>query len=123
MLKITLHDSAGEFRLNLEGRLAGPWVRELELCWRTASSTTEGRRTVVDLADVDFVDPAGEELLANLHTAGVELVGDTPLICAMLEQVCQTTPCDTVKVEQPRSDAPTRRRQPGHHTRAVSGTA
>ena len=54
MLKITLHDSAGEFRLNLEGRLAGPWVRELELCWLTASSTTGGRRTVVDLADGEF---------------------------------------------------------------------
>jgi hypothetical protein len=123
MLKITLHDSAGEFRLNLEGRLAGPWVRELELCWRTASSTTAGRRTVVDLADVDFVDPAGEELLASLHTEGAELVGDTPLICAMLEQVCQTSRCDTVKGEPHRPDVKSRRRQPGHNTRAVSGTA
>ena len=123
MLKITLHDSASEFRLNLEGRLAGPWVRELELCWRTASSTTAGRRNVVDLADVDFVDAAGEELLVSLHAQGVELLGDTPLICAMLEQVCHTERCDTVKVEQPPSDVPTRRRQPGHNTRAVSGTA
>jgi hypothetical protein len=62
-------------------------------------------------------------LLANLHTEGVELVSDTPLICAMLEQVCQTAPCATVKLEQPRSDVSTRRRQPGQHTRAVSGTA
>ena len=97
MLKITLHDSAGEFRLNLEGRLAGAWVRELELCWRTASSTTGGRRTVVDLADVDFVDPAGEALLAQMHGAGVQLLGDTPLICAMLEQVCQSNRCDRVR--------------------------
>ena len=96
MLKITLHDTAGEFRLNLEGRLAGAWVRELELCWRTASSTTEGRRTVVSLADVDFVDPAGEELLAQMHAAGVGLVGETPLICAMLEQVCQSGRYDRV---------------------------
>jgi anti-anti-sigma regulatory factor len=96
MLKITLHDSAGEFRLNLEGRLAGPWVRELELCWRTASSTTGGRRTVVDLADVDFVDSDGEVILTQMHSAGVELVGETPLICAMLEQVCRTGRCDRV---------------------------
>jgi anti-anti-sigma regulatory factor len=96
MLKITLHDSAGEFRLNLEGRLAGPWVRELELCWRTASSTTGGRRTVVDLADVDFVDSDGEVILTQMHAAGVELLGETPLICAMLEQVCRTGRCDRV---------------------------
>ena len=64
MLKITLHDSAGEFRLKLEGRLSGLWVHELEQCWKTASSTTHGRKTVVDLGEVDFVDPAGESLLA-----------------------------------------------------------
>lgn len=97
MLKITLHDSASEFRLKLEGRLAGPWVKELELCWRTASSTTGGRRTVVDLADVDFVDHPGEHVLSQMHAAGVELVGETPLICAMLEQVCASGRCDTVK--------------------------
>src|SRR6516162_1188194 len=61
MLKITLHDSAGEFRLKLEGRLSGPWVRELEQCWKTASSTTHGRKTVVDLGEVDFVDPPGQD--------------------------------------------------------------
>jgi len=89
MLKITLHDSSGEFRLSLEGRLAGEWVRELELCWQTASSTTEGRRTVVDLTDVDYVDAAGEALLGEMHRAGVEMTGQTPLICSMLEEVCQ----------------------------------
>lgn len=123
MLKITLHDSAGEFRLNLEGRLAGAWVRELELCWRTASSTTAGRRTVVDLADVDFVDTAGEELLANLHSEGAELVGETSLICSMIEQVRHTSGCDTVKEESDHPGAITRRRQSAHNTRAVSGTA
>jgi anti-anti-sigma regulatory factor len=96
MLKITLHDSATEFRLKLEGRLAGAWVRELEQCWRTAASTTAGRRTVVDLADVDFVDPAGEIVLTEMHTSGVELVGETPLICSMLEQVYTRDRCDRV---------------------------
>jgi len=94
MLKITLHDSATEFRLKLEGRLAGAWVREFEQCWRTASSTTSGRRTVVDLADVDFVDRAGEAVLTEMHASGVELVGETPLICSMLEQLCGPGHCD-----------------------------
>jgi hypothetical protein len=29
MLKITVHDAAGQRRLELEGRLAGAWVNEL----------------------------------------------------------------------------------------------
>jgi anti-anti-sigma regulatory factor len=113
MLKITLHDSAGEFRLKLEGRLAGAWVRELELCWRTASSTTNGRRTVVDLADVDFVDPSGEETLGKMHAEGVELIGDTPLICAMLDQVCSARRYDTVGSRSAAADVPLRHRHSG----------
>src|SRR5215471_12170689 len=64
MLKITLHDSAREFRFHLEGRLTGPWVDELRQCWQTAISTTEGRTIVLDLHEVDFIDPAGGKLLS-----------------------------------------------------------
>lgn len=96
MLKITLHDSAREFRLKLEGRLSGPWVPELEQCWKTAASTTRGRKTVLDLEEVDFVDPAGELLLESMHAAGVELTGVTPLICALLRDVCRAHACGTV---------------------------
>jgi anti-anti-sigma regulatory factor len=97
MLKITLHDSAGEFRLKLEGRLSGPWVKELEQCWRTASSTTEGRKTVVDLGEVDFVDPSGQTLLTDMHSEGVEMEAVTPLICSVLKEVCQGRACGTVE--------------------------
>jgi anti-anti-sigma regulatory factor len=97
MLKITLHDSAGEFRLKLEGRLSGPWVRELELCWQTASSTTQGRKTVVDLGEVDFVDTEGQRLLSSMHTQGVEMQAVTPLICSVLKEICQGPPCGRVE--------------------------
>ncbi len=56
MLRVTIHDSADELRLRLEGRLAGAWVREAALCWETAQSTVAGRRVVVDLQNVLFVD-------------------------------------------------------------------
>ena len=96
MLKITLHDSAAEFRLKLEGRLSGLWVHELEQCWQTAASTTHGRKSVVDLREVDFIDPDGQALLANMHRHGVELVAVTPLIRAVLDEVCQGSACATV---------------------------
>jgi anti-anti-sigma regulatory factor len=96
MLKITLHDSATELRLKLEGRLSGPWVQELEQLWKTASSTTHCRKTVLDLGEVDFVDPAGEALLAQMHAEGVELVAVTPLIRAMVREICRAPACGTV---------------------------
>jgi len=86
MLKITIHDSAKECRFRLEGRLAGEWVRELELCWQTASSTTSGRHTTVDLTDVDFVDSAGQNLLERMHSGGVHFRAVSPI---MKDLVCQ----------------------------------
>lgn len=86
MLKITLHDSADELRLRLEGKLCGPWVGELRQCWRTASSTTEGRRTVLDLRDVDFVDGEGQILIADMRDQGVYLLAETPLIQSLIEE-------------------------------------
>ena len=101
MLKITLHDSAQEFRITLEGRLSGPWVAELDQCWQTASSTTAGRRTILDLGEVDFISPEAEPLLRRMHTLGVEFVAVTPVICAVLQAVCEDlsepVPCGTVE--------------------------
>jgi hypothetical protein len=91
MLKITLHDTAAEFRLRLEGKLAGLWVRELGQCWETGASTTVGRKTVLDLREVDFVDEEGQALLCRMNHAGVKFLTATPLIrdivsrCATVE--------------------------------------
>jgi len=97
MLKITLHDSSRELRFKLEGKLSGPWVRELQQCWQTAASATTGRSTVVDLGEVDFVDPAGQLLLAEMHREGVRLVALTPLIRSVVEEVCCDPCCGTVE--------------------------
>jgi ABC-type transporter Mla MlaB component len=87
MLKITIHDSADEFCLCLEGKLSGPWVGELRQCWETGSSTTHGRRTVLDLREVDFVDTVGESLLAEMNRAGVLLQVDTPFMQCLVDGI------------------------------------
>lgn len=120
MLKITIHDSAAEFRFHLEGRLSGPWVEELRQCWQTAASTTSGRTTILDLCEVDFIDPAGQRLLAEMHAHGVRLLAATPLIRAAVEEVCHRSDCGTVegKLDR-RADALPRHHTPGHHARTV----
>jgi anti-anti-sigma regulatory factor len=97
MLKITLLDSARELRFRLEGKLSGLWVGELRQCWTTASSTTAGRRTVVDLREVDFVDDDGEALLGDMHAGGVELHAATPFIRAIVERISRASRCATVE--------------------------
>ena len=97
MLKITIHDNAQELRLKLEGRLSGLWVNELRQCWLTAKSTTAGRRTVLELDEVDFVCPEGESLLAEMHGEGVRLEADTPVPSAVIEGIRRGSRCDTVE--------------------------
>jgi ABC-type transporter Mla MlaB component len=99
MLRITLHDSARELRIKLEGKLSGPWVEELRQCWRTASSTTAGRATSLDLSEVDFVDGEGQLLLSEMHRDGVRLDAVTPLMQAVVDGIGQAG-CATVE-EQP----------------------
>lgn len=95
MLKITLHDSASELRLKLEGRLSGPWVGELRQCWQTAQSTVHNRKTILDLADLDFVDPDGVTLFEEMYRQGVKLAAMSPLIRSIVDDICHSCRCTT----------------------------
>jgi len=97
MLKITLHDSADELRFRLEGRLSGAWVGELRQCWQTALSTVHGRKTTLDLGEVDYVDADGQSLLAEMFRQGVSLKAVTPLIREVVQEIEQSGRCATVE--------------------------
>ena len=74
MLKITMQIAAGVMTFELEGKLAGPWVKELELCWRTAASTQQIHPVRVDLSSVTFIDEEGKSLLDRMYQEGAKLV-------------------------------------------------
>src|SRR5262249_36632105 len=87
MLRITVHDDPGSLTFQLEGRLAGPWVREAEDCWRR---TLAGQRRPVlrfDLTGVTVIDAAGKAFLAAAHAQGVELVASGCLIRAIVAEI------------------------------------
>jgi hypothetical protein len=121
MLKITLHDSADEFRFLLAGKLSGPWVGELRQSWETASSTTVGRPTLLDLRDVEFVDEAGEELLCDMARRGVQLQVSTPFMQSVIDGIRGRAGCVTVKDKPTRnsSDAVLRSDSSRSHSRAL----
>ena len=87
MLRITVHDNPSDVTFQLEGRLAGPWVRELEDCWQ---STLAGQRTPVlrfDLTGVTFIDAAGKAFLAARHAQGAAFVVSGCLMRAVVAEI------------------------------------
>jgi len=89
MLRITIDENPASVTLRLEGKLIGPWVEEVEQCWRKVFQTLGPRTVLVDLSAVDFVDPAGRVLLARMHSAGFRLEAGGPMTRFLVEQIYQ----------------------------------
>jgi hypothetical protein len=91
MLRITIHNEPGALTFQLEGKLAGPWVLELEKCWQ---STLAGRREAVlrfDLTGVTSIDAAGKEFLAAVHAQGAEFLACGCLMRAVVAEITETS--------------------------------
>lgn len=85
MLKITTQtDKAGTI-FELEGRLTGPWVGELEASWR--QNIVSHQPATVVLKTVTFIDEGGRKLLAEMHRQGVELVAQGCMTKAIIEEI------------------------------------
>jgi hypothetical protein len=77
VLKITTEATGAQMKIKLEGRLIGPWVKELESVWK--SVPTNGKTLQVDMCSVSSVDSDGKELLWRMHRSGAELIADGPM--------------------------------------------
>jgi anti-anti-sigma regulatory factor len=64
MLRITANDNPRVLTFRLEGRLEGPWVHELEQCWRSVLDGANKPTVRIDLMDVTYIDAAGKARLA-----------------------------------------------------------
>jgi anti-anti-sigma regulatory factor len=74
MLRITNTGTTSEQKLIVCGRLTGPWVGELRSNWERARLEADGRKCVVDISDVTFIDGEGEELLHAMKVDGARFV-------------------------------------------------
>ena len=86
MLKITTQTDATGTTFELEGKLAGPWVQELEGCWRNAAAGSDWPIRVM-LCAVTFIDEKGRDLLAEMYRHGAELVADGCMTKAIVKQI------------------------------------
>src|SRR5262249_46579168 len=89
MLRITVHDKPRSLTVQLEGRLAGPWVRELEGSWQSTLAGQPKPTLRVDLTGVTSVDAAGKACLAALHRQGVEFIAADCLTKGVVAEITQ----------------------------------
>src|SRR5882672_6407421 len=71
MIKIQMKELDDQLTLQIEGRLAGAFVPELENCWQAARANQPNLRISIDLKSVTSVDRAGRSLLQLMHRDGV----------------------------------------------------
>jgi hypothetical protein len=73
VLKITVIEGGAEKRLKVEGKVAEPWVSELESAWNQARRASHTRRIEVDLSGMTFIDARGEAALTTMIADGARL--------------------------------------------------
>ncbi len=87
MLRITTEKKRGKITLNIEGRIAGPWVPTLEQCWRELHTGSPKEKFNVNLCAVSFIDAAGKVLLKEIHRQGGRLVAEGCLNQAVIGEI------------------------------------
>jgi hypothetical protein len=85
LLRITKNCSSGTTTIKLEGKLAGPWVEEVERMWLESPSGP----LVLDLRSVTTVDQSGKQLLGRIAGKGASFLADTPMTKYIVEQAAQ----------------------------------
>jgi anti-anti-sigma regulatory factor len=87
MLRITTYDKPESLTFQLEGMLAGPWVKELEDCWQSKRAGRGNVTVRIDLRGVTSIDAAGKGLLGAMHAYGAEFVCAGCLMRAVVAEV------------------------------------
>ena len=111
MLRITIHEEGGQCRLELAGKLVGPWVAETRNVWLSAPCS--GKELEVDMREVTGVDDAGRELLSAMHHAGARLIAKGVWMTALIEEIIG---------KQPLNATDRQRREKGLHKNEDSQT-
>jgi len=86
MLRVTAKKADGIEIWDLEGKLAGEWVKELDRCW-IERTPEPGIRLQVNLKAVGYIDEAGKQLLSRMCESGVDVTGCGCMTRAVVEQI------------------------------------
>src|SRR5260221_8608408 len=82
---------------DLQGKLYGEWVCELNRLWKERNPQT-GLPTEVHLKAVSYIDPAGKQLLAEMRQQGAEIKGCGCMVRAFVEEIMRNRGTTDVNV-------------------------
>jgi anti-anti-sigma regulatory factor len=82
-----MHDNLESLTFQLEGRLAGAWVSEVEECRQRKLAGRCGKAVRFDLAGVTFIDDAGKAYLVAMHRLGAEFVAADCVTKAVVAEI------------------------------------
>jgi hypothetical protein len=103
MLRIMIHEDGKVCRLELAGRLEGPWVAETEKAWR--ASLRPEQKIEIDLRQLTSVDNAGRDLLAAFHRSGACFIVEGVWMATLLGDLT-SQPCEGGVVQSSRKKVP-----------------
>jgi hypothetical protein len=89
VLHITIHESETALTFQLEGRLAGSWVPQLEACMHHTLLGRDKLRIRFDLTDVTLIDAAGKDFLTLMHLDGAEFLAGDCLMSNVITAIAQ----------------------------------
>ncbi len=89
MMRITVHDNPQALTFQLEGSLAGPWLRDLEDCWQKTLARQRKPILRVDLTGVTFINDAGKTFLAAMYRQGAEFVTADCLMKGIVAEIIE----------------------------------
>lgn len=101
MLRVTVNKKDSIETWELEGKLSGEWVQELERCWRERAPQA-GVNVQVHLKAVSYIDGAGKQLLAEMHDSGIEIKGCGCMARAVVEEIIRAAVSKTSQLSTKR---------------------
>ncbi|HKU20549.1 MAG TPA: hypothetical protein VJQ50_06010 [Terriglobales bacterium] len=93
MFKISIVETHGQRRLILEGKLISPWTAEVETAWKMAGQQLQGRKLVIDLANVTLISADGENILLKLMSDGAKFSCGDVLTKHVLRKLARRCGC------------------------------
>jgi anti-anti-sigma regulatory factor len=91
VLRITVEENPVAIALKLEGRLAGPWVEELNRLWEQTAPALNERKLFLDLRETTYADADGIRVLKAIYSqTGAEIIAGTPWTQYLAQEITTT---------------------------------
>ena len=94
MLRITIHDEPATWRLQVEGKLTGVSIGELENTWRSRCQTSAAKPVEIDLTGMTGIDQGGKYLLSVLYREGACLCAAGAMAKELIGEIAQGAPLE-----------------------------